>query len=152
VARQQPQRRLGHAGVLGVRECHPPRVADGRVAARERDRAQVSGPLRGCGVADEELPAPRVPAGAEAEAVERDPDDPTLQAVLGHHRRDVRVVVLDRDRGKTELVGEARRQEVGMQVVGDEVGRDPEDGAVPVERLAVRVHRLLGVEVADVLR
>jgi hypothetical protein len=84
-------------------------------------------------IADEELSAPRRPVRSQTEAVERDADHSALQSVFGHHRGDVGMVVLNREGRHRELLGEARREEVGMQVVRHELGLEPEQTLVPLE-------------------
>ena len=61
------------------------------------------------------------------------------------------MVVLHGDGRQPHLLCEPRGQEVGMQVVRDELRRDLEQSPVPLQGVGVRRHRLVGVEVADVL-
>ena len=95
------QRRVGgDAERSEVRHGDPARVAHRAVATGERQRAQVPGADEARVVGHEHLAAPdlgrAVVADAVAGAVEGDADHRrrAVEAVLGHHRRDVGVVVL----------------------------------------------------------
>jgi len=111
-----------------VGQRHAPRLADGLVAARQADVAQVGRPAKVLVIADQELAAPDRPIGAVAGAVERDPEDRPGQPVLGHATGHVRMVVLhgkqlDALPGRA-LPGVARRGVVRVQVVGQHLRPD----------------------------
>ena len=151
VGLEQGERVVEDARIARVRDRHPHGLARGHVPARLRDPPQMpDAPVAGR-VADEQLAAPDRPVIAEAQAVEGEAEHRALQSVLGHRGRDVRVVMLDRDGGHSQLLREPGARQVGMQVVRDQLGLHAEDLTVPVERLAEGTHGLLGVEVADVL-
>ncbi len=60
-----------------------------------RSGAQPPEPLAARAVDAQQFAAPRGAVAAEADAVEREAEDRTLDPMLGGDRRDVRVVVLD---------------------------------------------------------
>ena len=77
-----------------VAQRRAPRLAHGRVAARQRDVAQVAAPLAAPIAGHQKLAAPDGPIGAVSGAVERHSDDFAREAILGHAGGDVRVMVL----------------------------------------------------------
>jgi hypothetical protein len=147
-ARQRPL----VAGRLQPRAGHPPWLAHGLVAARQRDRPQVAGALEAAQVADQDLAAPHRPVGAEPTAVEDRADRRPLLAVVGQAGREVGVVVLDRDAldalARERVCG---RGVVGLQVVRHHLGGDREQPLQVPHALLVRRERLGGSEVADVV-
>ena len=119
-ARRRRRRRAARAPM-------PPRLADG--AARRR-RARTAGRWRArsnaAQVGEQELAAPGGAVGAVSPCRRRRRRAPgPSSAVLGHGAGDVRVMVLHRDRfdrsARCQRV--ARREVVGVQVVGDDLGR-----------------------------
>ena len=141
-----------HAGRLGERHRHPPRMARRAVAAGLAHGPQPADARRAPRRAPQELAAPDRSVVPESQSVERDPQHLALQPALGHRRGDVRVMVLHGHPRDPELLGEPRAREVRVQVVRDELRLHSEDLAVRVERAPVGGHRLLRVQVADVLR
>ncbi len=145
------ERRRLRSGRGQPRARHPPRLARGAVAAREPDRVQVAGALEAAQVAAQDLPAPHRAVRAEPGPVEDRADRRAGLAVLGEARREVGVVVLDGDvldAFARERVG--RREEVGMQVVRDDRGRDREQPLEVGDAVLERPQRLEVAEVADV--
>ena len=132
-------------------ERHADGVARGRVPAGLDHRSEAADPAVSGGATHQELAAPDGAVVAQTEAVEREPEHLAAQPVLGHRRGDVRVVMLHGDGRHAERGREPRRHEVRVPVVRHDLGLDPEDQPESVERLAVGAHRLLGVEVPDVL-
>lgn len=80
-------------------------------------------PFEVAAVDAQQFAAPGLAIGAEADAVERGPEQRPRVAVLGRDRGDVRVVVLHAEQRQAahggELGREARAEEVGVQVVRD---------------------------------
>ena len=117
-------RRLPLERVVDQRQREAPRLPDRRVAAGQRQRPERRQP-RELGVAGEEqLAAPRRAVGAVPGAVVGESQHGTAQAVLRHHARDMRVVMLHAD-GDGAVAAErvARRQVVGVEIVRDDLGR-----------------------------
>ena len=103
-------------------------------------------------VADQDLAAPDRPVRPVARAVEDRADRRALDAVLGEARGEVRVVVLDADQLQAvalERVG--GRRVVGVEVVGDDLGRDREQPLEVLDPLPVGEQRRVVLEVADVV-
>ena len=75
---------------------------------------------------------PRAAVGSEADAVEGQPRQRAAMAVFGGEGSDMGVVVADGDGGMpcsaAKSLGQAGGGEIGMEVVGDEVGFSVEDG------------------------
>ena len=119
-------------------------------------RGQTADALTAGAVDHEELAAPGAAVRAQPDPVEGETEDGARQAVLGHHRGDVRMMMLDRLRRNPELRGEpngaARAVEIGMQVVHEQLGRDLQyreemiDGPVqrPAGRRVVEIAHMLG--------
>ena len=85
-------------GVDHGRERDAPWLADGQVAARERQRPERAEPLEAAALDPEQLAAPGGPVGAEPGAVPGQGQGRALEPVLGHGGGGVGVVVLDLDR------------------------------------------------------
>ena len=130
------------------------RPADRRIAARQRHVSEVRDALECVVAGDEDLATPDRAVGAVAGAVEREADHPLTvgHTVLGHHRRDVGVVVLD-ERHLATRVGLSPPPGLIARVrVGDEqVGFDPVHLGELVRGLLERGERLDAAHVADVL-
>ena len=139
---ERPQHAVGHAQ----------RMLYGRRAARHGHVGEVRETLERSQVGEQHFPAPDGAVHAVARAVERDAAHGAGQAVLGHHRHDVRMMVLHLGDGEALLVGPLRREVLGMQVARDAVGFDLEQRFVAVLRLEPRVVGFGVLEVADVLR
>ena len=142
------------AGVAQVGERDAAGVADRGVAAGEVDRREVGDAFVPVGVGEQYLAAPDGAVVAEARAVEREPDDPLVRValVLGHHRRDVGVVMLDLD-DPIGVVG-ARPPGgcvAGVGIDGDDVGRDRVDPLELGDESLERFERLEVLHVAEVL-
>jgi hypothetical protein len=116
-----------------LRQCHAPRLADGRRSSRERrvfEMRQAREPSIQASL--EELSAPDGAVHAVAGPVEGDPDDALFCGtfVVSEAARDVRVVVLDadsRESGFLELTGVLGGQVLGMEVVGDQFRTNVEE-------------------------
>lgn len=124
--RPDARREAGSNPVTGTERVqggrrHAPRLACRGIAAGQRQRPQASQALPAMAADPQQFAAPGGAVGAESDAVERQADDGFVQAVFGHHRRDVRMVVLHRDGRHAPFVrqrdGDARAVEVGMQVM-----------------------------------
>ena len=117
-----------HARGPEVGERHPVGPRDAGVAAGERDVAEVRDAAEGLVVADQHLAAPDRPVRAVAGAVEGEADHLVVgaEAVLAHHRGDVRVVVLDRAHLAAVGVqpGPRRRAVAGVRVRDQQAGPD----------------------------
>ena len=103
------------------------------------------------------LAAPDRPVGAVTGAVERrDHRRPLRDPMLGEQRQRVRVVVLDAEQLDPALIPvplrPRGRRVVGVQVVDDEVRRDPPHRQHPLDRLAERRLRHRRPHVPDVRR
>ena len=85
---------------------HPPWLARGAIAAGQAQRRETAEPLATRAVDVEQLAAPCGAVGAETDAVERKPQHRHVDAVLGGHRRDVRMVMLDGERRDAPACGE----------------------------------------------
>lgn len=105
------------------RRSHPPGLACRHIASGQCQRPEAAEALPFGGVDPQQFTTPGGAVGAQADAVQRQADDRLIDAMLGHHRRDVGVVVLDADRGNPQLRGQRHRQagavEIGVQVVRD---------------------------------
>ncbi len=105
---------------------HPPRLAHGAVAAGQGHVGQVGGALVAGVIGDEELATPDRPIVDVAGAVEGHADHRPLaaQAVLGHARGDVGVVVLHFDQRQplagSPFAGITSGHVVGVAVAGDD--------------------------------
>ena len=77
---------------------HAPRLADGRFPARHGHFSKGPGTLEPLQVREQELAAPHVPVRTIARAIPRDADHSPIDAVVGKTARDVRVMMLDRDK------------------------------------------------------
>ena len=88
----------------------------------------------------QQLAAPRLPVATQPDAVQGQPEHRVRHALLGAHRRDVRVMVLHAQRGDAALPGDPFRQpgaeKIGMQIVRD-------DGRVDALFHAQQINRLL---------
>ena len=129
-----------------------PRLADRRLAAGERHGLEVRQALEPVEVAAQQLAAPERSVGAVPRAVEDERERGPLLAVLGEARGGVRVVVLDADELRVLLERPFRREVLGVEVVGDDVGLDAEHREVEREVAAERRVRGRRVEVAEVRR
>ena len=89
---------------------HPPRLARGPIAARRRQRRQMTEPLEAVAVDPEQFAAPGRAVGAEPEAVERKPEQRPLETMLGGKRGDMGVMVLHGYHRQPKPMGE---REVG---------------------------------------
>ena len=132
---------------------HAPGLARRAVAAGQAQRAQVAEANALAARHPQQLAAPGLAVGAEADPVERQAEHRARveAAVLGEHRADVGVVVLHADRrhvqARGERAGDAGGVEVGVEVVGDRAhgcGRLREQGQ------RGRLHRAAGVGVVEV--
>lgn len=85
----------------------------------------MRGALEGGIVGHQHLAAPDRAVGAIARTVEAEADDALAwrEAVLGHHRRYVGVMVLHFHDGRAVApIGRLGRQVTGMQIRGDDLG------------------------------
>ena len=114
---------------------------------------ELRDPLVARQVGHQDLGAPHAAVVAVAGAVERDAEHPLRHAVLGHHRRDVRVVVLHHDRTPAPPPRRRRVREIGgVHVAHDDLGRDAGRARFwCAQRRPEVLERLEVVEVADVL-
>ena len=142
------------SGALTLRlsrtSCHrghgtgrPPR-SRWTAAMRHGSRIAASPPGSGTGsrcasalergeVAAQQLAAPERPVGPVAGAVEDERERRALLAVLGEAGGRVRVVVLDADELAVLLERPLRREVLGVEVVGDDLGLDAEHREVELE-------------------
>jgi ELWxxDGT repeat protein len=135
---------------LQVGACHAPWLADRRLAAGQRHRIEVGEALVAIERCPEQLTAPEGAVGPAARAVEHQRQRGTLLAVLGQAGGGVGVVVLHRDRLDPLLERPAGREVIGVEVVGDQLGLEPEHLEVEGE---VGAEGLVGerrIEVAEV--
>ena len=72
--------------------------------------------------------------------------------MLGKAGEDMRVVMLDREDGQAELMGNRRRIVARMEVAGDDLRRDLEQGGEEVHAVFEREHRAQIAHVADIGR
>ncbi len=142
--------RLAH--LRQPRAGHPPRLADRALAAGHPHAGDPARPLEALEAAEEDLPAPDRPVGAEARAVVDRADRRPGLAVLGERRGEVRVMVLDADElDALALLRVARREVVGVQVVCDDLGHDLEQLLEVRDAVLQRRQRLVVLDVADVV-
>ena len=149
-------RRPVDVGYPQLGQRHPPRITHGRIAARQRNRQQMSDPDEAVTVAAEleNLAAPDRLVAAVTGAIERHPDDGFAEApVLGQQRDHVRVVVLHQIQWPIARVAlsPAAGVIVGMQIGGQSDWRAAyfaELTHCPLERAQC----LPGGHVADVAR
>ena len=80
-------------------ESQPPRLLRRAVAARERNTGKMRETLIARHIRREELPAPRRSVVAPARPVECCAKHALMTCVLGKHRRDVRMMVLNAHEG-----------------------------------------------------
>ena len=120
----------------------PPGCRTGNKQTRAFEFAEVAG---------EDLASPDGAVGPVARAVEDRPHRLLGDAVLRQARRQMRVVVLDRD-GFDALARErvTGRQVVGMEVVGDDLGLDREQSPEMVDPAAIGLERLEVLQVSHV--
>jgi len=145
------------AAAMGERgRRHPPRLACSDIATGQPQRYEVPDPHAFAAVDTQQLPAPRFPVEAQADAIERDSKHGTRDAMLRRHRGDVRMMVLHTDARDAvtlgQLRGVARAEEIRMQVVRNQLGLYFEDRGQMLDRLDMRGAGRRVVEIADVLR
>src|SRR5262245_5357533 len=89
-------------------------------------------------VAGQEFAAPDIPAGAEAKPIKTHTDASRSQSILSHAAGHVSMMMLHRDQRRIELLREARRIIIRMQIVCDVSGIEtknfPVEFDVPFER------------------
>ena len=129
------------------RRDQPPRLPRRHIATGQRQRRQVREPIEpAVRVQPQQLAAPGRPVRAQPDAVQRQPEQRSVQPALGLHHREVRVVVLHADGRHAEPIGPVQRQpravEIRVQVVRDGVDRP---ARVPHQRLDRRLQRRAGV-------
>ena len=133
-------------------ERHADGVARGRVPAGLDHLSEAADPAVSGGAAHQQLAAPDRAVVAETEAVEREPEHLAAPArARPSSRRRARG---DAARRRSAAPSEAANRVVmksGCRSCATISGSIRKTIAEPVERLAVGAHRLLGVEVADVL-
>ncbi len=71
--------------------------------------------------------------------------------MFGEDRGEVRVVVLDADGREVQVERERGREVVGMEVVGDDLGRDREQALEVGDPVGEGAQRLVVLQVADVM-
>ena len=135
---------------------HSPRLARGDISARQAQRSELPEALAMRAIDAQQFAAPRAPVGAEAHAVEREPEHGRGHPVLGHDRGDVRMVMLDAVMRNTPALREPRcvagAEEVRVQVVREHLRRDLERPRQMLDRVDERRAGRRIVEIADVLR
>ena len=135
---------------------HAPRLFGGAVAAGHGQRAEVAEALAVRAVEVEQFAAPGTTIRTEADAIECQADNRLVDAMFGADRGDMGVMMANCDGRNAELFGQAQgemgRREIGMQVVGDQLGPDIEDGQQMLDRFLKKADGRRIVEAADVLR
>ncbi len=118
VAPQQVQCRSGQA----------PGFTGSHIAAGQRQRQQMAESAPGIAGHPQQLAAPGCAVAAKAHTVQRQAEYRPVEAMFGHQRGNVRVVMLHRHGGYLEFFRQRHRQlrtvEIRVQVVGDGLGRD----------------------------
>ena len=84
---------------------HPPRLARGSIAARRRQRRQMTEPLEAVAVDPQQFAAPGRAVGAEPETVKRKTQQRALETMFGGKRGDMGVMVLHGYHGQPKPVG-----------------------------------------------
>src|SRR6185312_14179899 len=95
IQRSRDRRRRVTAGVGDPCACHPPGLARRDLAAGQRDGPQVTDALEALEPSDKQLAAPLRAVGAVAATVIDRAYRGADLAVLGEHRGEMRVMVLD---------------------------------------------------------
>jgi hypothetical protein len=136
-----------------VHSGHPPRLLDGRAAARHRHRSEMADPLERPPVGKHELAAPDRAVGPVSKAVEGDPDHGCVDSVVRQAGHDVRVVMLhadqvDADEFHRVLGGEIFR----VQIVRHHLRLDVEQFGEMLDAGGERAQRLVVLQIPDVLR
>ena len=154
LAHERPSARhgTGSARLFEVERCDAPRLADRRLASRQRHRLEVRDALERSEVAAQQLAAPERPVGAKARAVEDERERRPLLAVLGEASGGVRVMVLDADELQHPALRPLRREVLRVEVVRDESGLDAEHREVQREVGTEGAVGGLRVEVAEMRR
>src|SRR5450759_2889313 len=109
-------------------------------------------PLETLAVDTEQLAAPGAAVGTEPEAVEREPEQRSIDMMLGRQRGDMRVMVLHRSPRRPEPMGEPRGRKIGMQVAGNRHRLDLEDRQHVAKGFLEKCDGYRRVEVTDMLR
>ena len=132
---------------------HAPGFARGLVAAGQRQWAQLADAFESCVLYAQQFTAPGHAIGAEPDAIERQPEHRPALPVFRANGRDVRMVVLHRDRGQAVARGEGQRGTravvVGVQVVRDDGGLDVDQVEHAFDRFVEKVAGRGIVQVAD---
>ena len=140
-----------YPGASQVGECHPAGVVYGRVSTWESYRCQVGGTLEAVVVGDEDLTSPNGAVGPVSGAVERESDHAVGDAVLGHHRCDVRMVMLHLDNRSSVALRPRRRQIPRVEIGGDRLRFNPEQVSEVAHGVVESGERLEVLHVPDVL-
>jgi len=136
---------VGQSGAVGAQR--------GRVPAGQRHIAQVGEAPEAVVAAEQNLAAPDRAVRPQARPVEDDADGRLAgrDLVLGQAACQVRVMVLHGNARLRAAQGVARRQVVGVGVVGDDLRRDAEQAFHVGDAVLVGAQRVVVGQVADVL-
>src|SRR5262245_58852697 len=109
---------------MQVRDSHPPRFPYGLISARHRPGADMCHPVEGTIITRQKLTAPDCAVSAEAGAVEDHAQNGTIEPMLGHATRQVRVMVLYRELLASVRLSISRRRIVGVHIVNEQFRLD----------------------------
>ena len=132
--------------------AHAPGLARRRVAAGQRQRAEVAEAAERGAVETEKLAAPGAAVGAAPQPVQHDGERRGGHAVLGENGGGVGVVVLHGQSRQAEPLHETAGREVGVQVVRQQDRRRIEQVQQMAHRLVEEAQGGGVVERADVRR
>ncbi len=105
-----------------IADRRPPGLMNGRLAAGQWHRLQPGVTFKRARLADEHLAAPNRAIGSVTRAVEDDADGFLGHVVFSHHRRQMRVMMLDAEARHVRLLQSPFGREIlGMQVEGNQL-------------------------------
>ena len=95
--RQIERINLAPEGIEQVAQAEPPRFANGPVATRQRNIAEVTTALETSEIGDQKFAAPYLSVAAKSSSIERHANHFVRDPVLGHAACDMGVMMLDAD-------------------------------------------------------
>ena len=116
---------FGESCIDQMCEGHAPRFANSGFTAGHGNVVEVGEAVEAIEGTDEHFPSPDAAIGAVACAVEREPDDRTVECVLCHAGGDMGVMMLDGDETEVSLLRMLLRpaggEIAGVQIVDDDL-------------------------------
>ena len=109
------------------RRAHPPGLPRRGIAAGLLESREMTEPLEAVAIDPQQFSAPGLVPGSETEPIQRNAENRSVEAVFGHDRGDMGMVVLDGDSLDPQSLREAAAVEIGG------AGRGPQrPGSTPV--------------------